>query len=156
MADAPPLLMPPPLKALMLLGLLAGCASRGERWWPQTATPDDRRGPAGLWGRPETEADAGLSCNGAVVTAWFAADAPLSPGRAVPISAGTATLALTERFVVDGVGTAQFDIPLASPLADAIAGGAPALRFGWPQGSGQLPLGRIPQQLVRDCRAQVR
>ena len=151
MADAAPGVRAPRLTTLLLTALLAGCASGGERWWPQAAvgTPD----LAAVWGLPETQADAGLSCTGETVTVWLASDAPLAAGKPVSISAGTATLAVSERFVVDGIGAAEFDIPLASPLAAAIAGGARELRFAWHTGPGRLPLGTVPRRLVRDCRA---
>lgn len=146
MADAAP-----GVRALLLTVLLAGCASGGERWWPQTATKAGSPGPAAIWGHPETEGDAGLFCNGAVVTVWLASEEPLSPGTPVPIRAGTAGLALPERFVADGLGMAAFDIPVESALATALAGDARELRFQWPEGPGRLPLGKVTRQLVRNC-----
>jgi hypothetical protein len=139
---------------LALALLLWGCAAGPKPgWFFKTAAEAALPGPIAVWGYPETTADLGFACLAdRRISFWLPSEAPISGGRPVRFRAGKAVADLTETFVDDGLGSSEFKIQPGSPLALAIAAGAPKLAWRLADGGrGSVTLGPEVRQLFSAC-----
>lgn len=139
---------------LALALLLWGC-THGPRpgWTFKTAAEAQLPGPSAVWGYPVKTADLGFACQAdRRISFWLGSEEPISGGKPVRFRAGRATAALAETFVEDGLGSSSFTFAPGSPLAAAIAAGAPRLAWRLADGGrGSVTLGPEVRQLFRGC-----
>jgi hypothetical protein len=140
--------------SLLALLLLAGCAGDARpSWFYKTANEAGSALPMAVWGPPLTTAYAGFFCRAdGGMTFWLGADAALTDGRPVHFRVGRAEQPLVERFVEDGVGTAEFAMAADSPLLVAIRRGARRIELRLPGDRWRmLRLADPVRRLATDC-----